>query len=65
MSLASLETIRQQSPFSVPGPVHVPVSARGAYILDNGGDVVAMCHTACLAHKLADLLNRDAGFYRG
>lgn len=48
--------------FAPPSQVYVPVTARGALVLDNGGDVVASCFTAELASLVAALINRDAGF---
>ena len=40
--------------------VYVPVTALGAQVLDNGGDVIAVCHTPDLALRIVHLLNDDA-----
>lgn len=45
-----------------PSQVFVPVTAVGIYVVDNGGDRIAECFTPELAVRIADLLNRDAGF---
>lgn len=47
-----------------PGPVFVPVSARGEFVFDNGGDAICQCFTSELATKVANLLNKDAASAR-
>ena len=40
--------------------IYVPVTAQGAFVVDNGGDAVAQCITPEIAAKIAELINRDA-----
>lgn len=42
--------------------VFVPIRAEGNLLYDNGGDIIAQCHSAAFAARIAQLINKDSGF---
>ncbi len=46
---------------AAPSQIFVPVRAFGQKVVDNGGDVIAVCFTDTMAMLIAALINRDAG----
>ncbi len=43
-----------------PLQIYVPVTSDGNKVLDNGGDVIAVCANPVIAATIAQAINRDA-----